>query len=247
MTKTAERIASQLDARHREKQADIEAKYGQLIHKMALNEELDEEACAITCDLLGKSPDQVRADVAARSARLRDADQILGIPAALEEMMTATAAQQSYDAETDRILDERKAGKQAAADRTAKAQHDFMRLTEISARAIGEAAPQLRESLHSLRSELDSVVRERIDALAALADATAAHSTAKRDGMKKAELEPFAAAVESATSELAAADGLVGDWLDRWREAHEQRLAEPPAKPQPAPIHHPFGPGFPVR
>lgn len=248
MTKTAERIASQLDARSREKQADIEAKYRQLIHKMARNEAIDEEAVTITIERLGRTSAQVRADVDRQLARIRAAESASTYAAKIEAMLSARINCEEHLAETQRIIEARKqADKQAIANRDL-AQSEFLGVNSTVTRLGEDDTPQLRSRAGEVVAKADGIVRRRIAAMQQLATAETALATAKAKGLKKAELSEPLDAVDVAREALAAVDAELAEWSAQWEAILAERLTLPPAQPQPpAPIHHQFGPGFPVR
>lgn len=248
MTTTADRIASQLDARNREKQADIEAKYRRLIDKMARNEAIDEEAAAITIETLGRTSAQVRSDVDRQLARIRQSERAATLATALEEFLRSRESCEAYLAESERVIESRKQGDKIAISTRDNAQAAYLRVTSQISELATDDDQQVRARAAAIESAADSIVRRRIAAKQQLEVAETALATAKGQGLKKAELSEQADAVDVARSALATVDSELAAWSAQWNAVLEERLTLPPAKPQPpAPLHHQFGPGFPVR
>jgi hypothetical protein len=244
MTATTEQVTAQMEARSRAKEKDIETKYRLLIHQMASNEPIDDEAAAITCEALGRTAADVRADVDRQVARIRATGKAANIADLLEAYLASAAACDEHLAETKRIIEARKQADKDAVWYRDEAQRQYLLGQQTATSLTDNDTPQARSASVEHLGQLNAVVRNRIAAKKQMEAAADAVKAAKKQGRKKSEISEELDAVDAARSALDAADTVLQDWRDKWDELNTNRLYAPPAPPQPpALMQQQFGPG----
>jgi hypothetical protein len=240
-------VAEIMQARAAERNATAEAQYRDLIRQMATDSQIDAEAAAITVEALGRTVEQVQADVARQRERIALAQQAAEWASAVERHAAATDHRDRYAEETRQIIEARKAAEKANYDAQIDAGAALTHADHCLAKLAADDPRELRQRAGDLQAEMRSLVRDRIAARNALSAAQTALDAAKATGKKKAELANELAAVEAAKIENDLLDSLFADWADKWSALNAERLTLPPIQPAPkAAPRHQFGPGVPA-